>query len=170
MKYEQDFPDVAAAHPDTFKQAKDYLNERQDFTMKLLVNSRFRDPDVSWKSFADYSGHKNSPGCFRCHSGRHEDKEGNQVRVNCTLCHSVPLMMHEGDIPEHFVPTLIENKPGTHKKQNFMVRHQRGGKSCRKCHGENIEHGTDDSRFCANSGCHDREWPGLVIGKWESKD
>lgn len=24
-------------------------------------------------------------------------------------------------------------------------------------------YGTDDSNFCANSGCHNREWPGLVF-------
>jgi nitrate/TMAO reductase-like tetraheme cytochrome c subunit len=166
-KYEQDFPEVAESNPETFKQAKDYLNERQKYTLNLLVNSRFRDPNVSWRSFADYSGHKYSPGCFRCHSGKHHDEEGKQIRVNCTLCHSVPLIMYKGKIPEHFVPTLIETKPISHRKVDFMVRHQRGGRSCKRCHGKDIEYGTDDSNFCANSGCHDREWPGLVIGKSE---
>ena len=41
--------------------------------------------------------------------------------------------------------------------------HERAGIGCERCHGEDLEHGVDDSNFCANSGCHDREWPGLAI-------
>lgn len=162
-KYQQEFPDVAAKHPEIFNQAKDYLNDRQTFAYNLLVNSRFRNPDVTWRSFADYSGHKSSPGCFRCHDGRHYNKQHETVRVRCTLCHSVPIIIHEGEIPEHFIPTLIEWRPKSHNRDSFIRRHQRGGAACEACHGENIEYGTDDSNFCANSGCHDRQWPGLVF-------
>lgn len=163
LRYEQDFPEVIAKYPEIFKQAKDYLNAQQVFALNLLVNTRFRDPDVTWRSFADYSGHNNSPGCFRCHSGRHRDEQDNLIRVNCTLCHSVPVVIHEGEIPEYIVPTLIEWKPKSHNRNDFVLWHQRGGSSCENCHGEDIEYGKDDSNFCANSGCHDREWPGLAI-------
>ena len=162
-RYEQDFPDAVADHPETFQQAKDYLNNQQSFALRLLVNSSFRDPDVTWRSFVDNSGHNYSPGCFRCHSGRHSSKQGDAIRTNCTLCHSVPIMIKEGEIPEHFVPTLIEFKPSSHKRDDFILRHQKKSRSCEKCHGEDIEYGKDDSNFCANSGCHDRVWPGLVI-------
>jgi len=162
-KYEKEFPEVAAEHPEYFKQAKDYLNERQINVLNMFINSRFKDPDVSWQSFADNSGHTYSPGCFRCHSGRHTDEQGDAIRVNCTLCHSVPVIIKEGEIPEHFVPTLIEWKPRSHRKRDFILWHQRESKSCIKCHGEDIEYGIDDSNFCANSGCHDRNWPGLII-------
>ncbi len=163
-KYEKEFPEAVAEYPEVFEQAKDYLNERQTYALNMLVNSRFRDPDVSWRSFKDNSGHNYSPGCFRCHSGRHSNQDGETLRINCTLCHSVPVIVKEGEIPEHFVSTLIEWKPKSHEKRDFLHWHQQQeGKSCERCHGEDIEYGVDDSNFCANSGCHDRTWPGLAI-------
>ena len=93
-RHRKDFPKALEKHPEIFTKAKEYLNECQRHARGLLMDTEFRDPDISWRYLPDYSGHMDVPGCFRCHD-------------------------------------------------------------------DGIQHGTDDSSFCANSGCHDREWPSL---------
>jgi NapC/NirT cytochrome c family, N-terminal region len=42
---------------------------------------------VSWKNFPDNQGHRFSPGCFRCHDGKHRSDDGAVLSRDCSLCH-----------------------------------------------------------------------------------
>ncbi len=42
---------------------------------------------VSWKNFPNNQGHLFSPGCFRCHDGKHRSDDGAVLSRDCTLCH-----------------------------------------------------------------------------------
>jgi transposase len=42
---------------------------------------------VSWKNFPDNQGHRFSPGCFRCHDGKHRSDDGAILSRDCSLCH-----------------------------------------------------------------------------------
>jgi hypothetical protein len=42
---------------------------------------------VSWKNFPDNQGHRFSPGCFRCHDGKHRSEDGAVLSRDCGLCH-----------------------------------------------------------------------------------
>ena len=33
-----------------------------------------------------------SPGCFRCHDGKHLNEEQKAIRLECNLCHSIPVV------------------------------------------------------------------------------
>jgi len=59
------------------------------------VYDRNYDPHikVSWKDFPDNAGHMYSPGCFRCHDGKHVSEDGTMLSHDCTLCHT--LLTHE---------------------------------------------------------------------------
>ena len=46
---------------------------------------------VNWKTYADNIGHKNWPGCFRCHDDRHVSKSGKVLSRDCQLCHTEPV-------------------------------------------------------------------------------
>ncbi len=61
----------------------------------LHVYGRNYDPQmkVNWRNFPDNAGHMYSPGCFRCHDGRHVSEDGQVLSHDCTLCHT--LMKHE---------------------------------------------------------------------------
>lgn len=62
-----------------------------------LLNAYDRNYDphmkVSWKNFPDNAGHMYSPGCFRCHDGKHVSDDGKVLSHDCTLCHT--LLTHE---------------------------------------------------------------------------
>jgi hypothetical protein len=163
QQYLADYPELQQEHPDSFARAKEYAEGQQALAVELLLNTGFSDPDLDWRSFPDHSGHRYSAGCFRCHDGKHVDEEGTPVRANCTLCHSVPVVIREGTVPQHFLATLVTPKPAYHNDPGFVVSHRtRVDDSCEGCHGE-IRYGTDDRTFCANSGCHGQVWPGLDL-------
>lgn len=162
-KYQEDFPNVPNEYPEAWEESQQFTQERQKFAADLLVRSKFLDPNVSWRSFPDHSGHKYAPGCFRCHSGRHRDADGNPLPVSCTLCHTVPAIIRQGQIPKAFLETLYFTKPPSHGQPYFMANHRTMvDDTCQACHGE-IRYGVDDKTFCANSGCHGQEWPGLTL-------
>ena len=51
----------------------------------------FPEMKTNWKVHPDNLGHKDSPGCFRCHDGNHKSADGKQtVKANdCTACHVI---------------------------------------------------------------------------------
>lgn len=162
-KYQEDFPNLADEYPDAWAESQKHVKEQQAFAANLLARSKFLDPGVSWRSFPDNSGHKYDPGCFRCHSGRHQDTEGKPIPVRCTLCHTVPIIIRGGQVPETFLKTLYYKRPPSHGEPYFMTNHRTMvDDTCQACHGE-IRYGVDDQSFCANSGCHGQKWPGLTL-------
>lgn len=60
--------------------------------------------DIEWGSYPNYIGHRNSPGCFRCHNQDLIDTEGNSISYDCTLCHSI--LAYEADKPFDYLMSL----------------------------------------------------------------
>jgi hypothetical protein len=60
-------------------------------TITALQRSYDRNYDphmkVSWKNFPNNQGHLFSPGCFRCHDGKHRSDDGTVLSRDCSLCH-----------------------------------------------------------------------------------
>jgi hypothetical protein len=50
----------------------------------------FPERKADWRVYPDNSGHKNWPGCFRCHDDKHKDPAGAKVRASeCSSCHTI---------------------------------------------------------------------------------
>jgi hypothetical protein len=47
----------------------------------------FPEMRVSWQAYPDDIGHKEFPGCFRCHDGKHVSTDGQVIRRDCGICH-----------------------------------------------------------------------------------
>jgi len=56
-------------------------------------SNAFPEMNVDFRTYADNIGHTNSPGCFRCHDGKHVNKDGRTIRQECGLCHTVPTVV-----------------------------------------------------------------------------
>ncbi len=50
----------------------------------------FPEMRVGWKTYPSNIGHRNSPGCFRCHDGQHVSPEGRVLVSDCGVCHTPP--------------------------------------------------------------------------------
>jgi nitrate/TMAO reductase-like tetraheme cytochrome c subunit len=126
----------------------------------ILTRSVFAAPGVTWQTFPNNAAHKDSPGCFRCHDGKHLNEKGQAIRLQCNLCHNLPEVQKEGG-PAPVASTIAPglSQPPTHLEPNFMHDHRfRLDASCSGCHGK-VEFGREGGSFCANPACHGRKWP-----------
>ena len=80
--YKKQYPDIAASREAELKRAivtvQDLYDRNYDPVMK-----------GSWKNYPSQSGHMYSPGCFRCHDGKHKSDDGAVLSKNCDLCHQL---------------------------------------------------------------------------------
>jgi hypothetical protein len=44
---------------------------------------------VSWRGFPNHISHLYDSGCFRCHDGEHFTDDGEMIRRDCNLCHTI---------------------------------------------------------------------------------
>ncbi len=119
----------------------------------------FHDQEVDWATHPNNLGHVNSPGCFRCHDGRHLNAENEAVRLECNLCHSIPVVAG----PDDFLTNIEISRgpePESHLNPNWISLHNQAfGPSCSACHSMDDPGGTSNTSFCSNSACHGSVYP-----------
>jgi len=121
-------------------------------------NSFFPHQKASWESHPNNVGHKNSAGCFRCHDGKHLDASGQAVRLECNLCHSIPVVASQNDLVSD-IEISRGPEPQSHLNANWIsLHHDAFDPSCSNCHTTGNPGGTDNSSFCSNSACHGGVW------------
>ena len=114
----------------------------------------FHDQEIDWSTHPNNLGHINSPGCFRCHDGKHLNNEQEAIRLECNVCHSIPVVKGADD----FVTTIELStgpEPESHLNPNWISLHNQAfGPSCSACHTTEDPGGTSNTSFCSNSACH----------------
>jgi nitrate/TMAO reductase-like tetraheme cytochrome c subunit len=158
--YAQNYP---AIHEEKQKDIQQAIVTLED----AYVQSVFPEQLLDWSTHPDNLGHKNDPGCFRCHDGKHLSSTGEAIRLECNLCHSVPVVS-DGNSLVTEIEVVRGPEPPSHTHSSWITLH--GGaidSSCEACH-EPGEAGIDyleltgkppsDGSFCGNSACHDQEW------------
>jgi len=132
--------------------------------LAILELSEFEAKDLTWKSFPNHVGHKDFPGCFRCHDGKHFNDKGEAIRLQCTLCHEIPQVSIDGTLRTvASTVTVGLTPPDSHNEPNWMREHRfKLDSSCTMCHGA-IKWGSDGGSFCSNPACHGRKWPELDL-------
>ncbi|HSG43497.1 MAG TPA: c-type cytochrome domain-containing protein, partial [Anaerolineales bacterium] len=109
---------------------------------------------VDWNSHPNNVGHTTSPGCFRCHDGRHLDIEQQAIRLECNLCHSIPVVADQQDFLAQ-IEISRGPEPESHLNPNWISLHNEAfGASCSACHTMDDPGGTSNTSFCSNSACH----------------
>lgn len=114
----------------------------------------FHDQKVDWTTHPNNLGHVNAPGCFRCHDGKHLSAENEAIRLECNLCHSIPVVAAKDD----FVARIEISRgpePESHLNPNWISLHnQVFDATCANCHETGDPGGTSNTSFCSNSACH----------------
>lgn len=149
-------------YPLFFTEHREAIDRSEAVMKELLYRIKFSHPKVSWRSFPDHSSHNHFPGCFRCHDGKHLSAEGDSVRLHCNICHDIPLVWREGDSSKRSHQVSM-NQPPSHMDANFIHEHRfMANDECAGCHTD-VEFGTDNKSFCANSACHAKRWPSVEL-------
>jgi mono/diheme cytochrome c family protein len=122
------------------------------------AQSVFPEQKADWNSHPNNIGHRDSPGCFRCHGGTHLDSQQQAIRLECNLCHSIPVVARSGDL----VATIEISRgpePQSHLNPNWIsLHHLAYDATCSNCHTTENPGGTNDQSFCSNSACHGNVW------------
>jgi hypothetical protein len=80
--YAQRYPDISR----TMKAGIDTAIER---VRGIYSKNFFPEMNVSWKHYPNNIGHLYSPGCFRCHDGKHVGDNGKVLSRDCNTCHVI---------------------------------------------------------------------------------
>ncbi len=122
------------------------------------TDSTFPEQKSDWTTHPNNVGHRYTPGCFRCHDGKHLNDKQEPIRLECNLCHSIPVVVG----PDKFVANIEISRgpePESHLSPNWLALHHNSfDQSCSNCHTTANAGGTDNSSFCSNSACHGSNW------------
>ena len=145
--YETTFPDFYATNQQKVAEA---ITEIQNI-YKLSV---FEEQEINWATHPNNVGHEDTPGCFRCHDGKHLNENDEAIRLECNLCHSIPVVAGTED----FVADIEISRgpePESHFNPNWIALHRDVfDTTCSNCHTVEDPGGTSNTSFCSNSACH----------------
>lgn len=128
-------------YPAVFQSRKADVDKAVDTAIGIYGRSVFPDMKVNWKTYPSNIGHRNWPGCFRCHDGRHVSKTGKVLSMDCTECHTMPkrgpLMPLGAVSPESQMPWHPVALTGKHALILCSKCHSAGFRpptDCAECH------------------------------------
>lgn len=154
-------------YPEILAESSDLIDQTVQILTDIYNESVYPELKLDWGTHANNLGHINDPGCFRCHDGTHLTGSGEAIRLECNLCHSIPIRSQ----PDQLVTTIElagGPEPPSHTHSNWIVLHGRAiDSSCAACHQPNdpdVDLASlegkppSDGSFCGNSACHANEW------------
>jgi hypothetical protein len=90
---------LADSYPvDKFPKEQPVVRQAIDSIQQIYTNNFFPEMKATWQTYPDNIGHKDWPGCFRCHDGEHKTADGKRtIKANdCKACHTI-LAQGRGD-------------------------------------------------------------------------
>ncbi len=149
--YQANYADFYADGSDLVQQAIGTLN-------RIYTENNYPEQELTWDTHPNNVGHRDSAGCFRCHDGQHFSPEGEVIRLECNLCHSIPQIVRPGEI-EPMLPLATGIEPPSHLTSTWISQHHNiFDLTCTNCHETSNPGGTTNTSFCSNSGCHGVKW------------
>lgn len=141
-------------HADYYSANKTLVDKAIVQIQKIYTETVFAKHKINWETHPNNLGHINSPGCFRCHDGQHLTVEQEAIRLECNLCHSIPVVADNQD----FVANIEISRgpePASHLNTSWISLHnQVFDKTCSNCHTTEDAGGISNTSFCSNSACH----------------
>lgn len=128
-------------YPEIWSTRKASVNLAIDRVREIYRRSFFPSMNVDWQTYPDNIGHLVSPGCFRCHDGKHVNQRGERLSHDCHICHTF------------LNPVQANGKDAVIREGEFVHSYELQGPHaqlrCDQCHSG----GTAPQPSCA--GCHD---------------
>jgi len=79
--------------PDQAKQYEKDIKKAAEYLLTIYLNNVWPEQKITWGTYKSHLGHQNADegyGCWRCHDEEHEDKNGETISQDCSLCHDEP--------------------------------------------------------------------------------
>jgi nitrate/TMAO reductase-like tetraheme cytochrome c subunit len=158
--YAENHPQIHAEQGGAIRQAVSTLQDMYDEIV-------FSEQKIDWQTHRNNLEHKDFPGCFRCHGGSHLTGTEEAIRLECNLCHSIPVVTDETGLVTN-IELSRGPEPTSHTHTSWITIHGLAlDNSCAACHppkDPSIDYmelegkPPADGSFCGNSACHVSEW------------
>ena len=76
-------------HPQVIEQRPQELAKAIAQVQRIYRLSNFPEMKASWAAYPDNIGHRDWPGCFRCHNENMKSEEGFTIFTTCNKCHLI---------------------------------------------------------------------------------
>jgi hypothetical protein len=147
------------SQPDFYATGADKVQAAIAEIQRIYSVSVYEEQEIDWDTHPDNVGHIDAPGCFRCHDGKHLNSADEAIRLECNLCHSVPVVVGTEDLVTN-IEISHGPEPESHLNANWISLHNRAyDDTCANCHTTADDGGTSNTSFCSNSACHGVAYP-----------
>ena len=132
--YQQQYPAV-------LKDQEPKLRAAIAEVQRIYHQNFFPEMHVSWQAYPDNIGHKEFPGCFRCHDGNHVNGDGKVISRACDSCHEFLVREPSGALARAAATPAFAHPwklAGRHAEIACSNCHSGGPAkpaTCRGCHG-----------------------------------
>lgn len=157
----------ATNHPEVYAERQEEVETAQATLLDMYSQMVFPEQKIDWQTHPNNLGHSESPGCFRCHDGKHLTGTEEAIRLECNLCHSVPVVTDGSQLVTE-IELVRGPEPPSHIHTSWITLHGKMiDSSCASCHEPapdappytELEGKPPPSdSFCGNVACHANEW------------
>jgi nitrate/TMAO reductase-like tetraheme cytochrome c subunit len=76
-------------YPAVWNGQRAQINQAAQTLAAIYNQNVFPFMKVGWGAHPNNIGHNDYPGCFRCHDGSHNSKDGKSITNDCSMCHNL---------------------------------------------------------------------------------
>jgi hypothetical protein len=120
-------------YPALLESRKQDLDRAIETVATIYDGAVFPEMNVDWKTYPNNIGHRQWPGCFRCHDNRHVSADGKRLANSCTLCHTAPQRGPAATLGD----VMPESKESWHPWEmpaDYVKVEAHAGLLCHECH------------------------------------
>jgi nitrate/TMAO reductase-like tetraheme cytochrome c subunit len=115
-------------YPEVFAKKSDALTTSIKKVQSIYRETIFPEMKANWSVYPDNIGHRDSPGCFRCHNDELESADGQTIFTTCNKCH---LILAQGESIEQVNVDLETGLPFIHPEDYETIEEYT---ECTDCH------------------------------------
>lgn len=76
-------------YPAVYNRGRALVEQSAEAVAAIYLRNVFPEMKVTWGVHPNNIGHRDFPGCFRCHDGSHTSADGQTITNDCSACHNL---------------------------------------------------------------------------------
>lgn len=80
------------SYPDVYQNHRAQVETAIQNIQQIYARNVFPQMKITWGTYPNNIGHEDFLGCFRCHDGLHQSKDGKVIQQDCSTCHNILAM------------------------------------------------------------------------------